>query len=294
MNYKTQKTFLRLTTVLISTAGLSLVLTFYIAFKNINNIIVAWGEAEKVTVYFDSEASSQNIEIAKQKIEAMKDVLSVNLITKEAAIQEFKAQMGGYVKDIKKDIDLVQIIPSYLEVTMKSGDSLEETIQKINKLSKKIESLDFVEEVFYGSIWIEKYAKIIEYLSSMAGFIGFILMCTTYFVISNLIKTNLFQRAKEIEVLEMIGATKSFIRKPFLIEGVLMSSIAGSLAVMIIGLVIYFINIKFASQISFFKLESVFKFINFQEVSVFMLISMGIGLGASYLNLIRFRWNSER
>ncbi|MCB0369983.1 MAG: permease-like cell division protein FtsX, partial [Bdellovibrionales bacterium] len=227
MNFNIQKTFLRFTTVLISTAGLALVLSFFLFFKNINRVVSVWGEIEKVTVYVDSEASKGEVEKLKNQIQALSEVKEVNFISKEEAIDDFKAQMAGYIQDFKKDVNLMQVVPSYFEVSVELDSSFESTVKKLNLLSQKIGKLDFVEEVSYGSIWIDKYSKLIDYISSLAGFIGIILITSTFLVISNLIKSNLYQRSKEIEVLEMIGATKSYIRKPFLKEGAVMSFLGG-------------------------------------------------------------------
>lgn len=292
MSFNAQKAFLRFTTVLITTAGLSLVLGFFLFFKNINRVINVWGEVEKVTVYLDSEVNEKDISSVIQKINTVSGVEQVKHVSKEEAVEDFKSQVAGYVKDIKKDVNLMQVIPSYLEVSIKPESSFDGTINKLNAISEKIQNFDFVEEVSYGSVWMDKYSKFIDYSSRFAFFVGSILIIATFLVISNLIKTNLYQRSKEIEVLEMIGATKSYIRKPFLIEGALMSFIGGILAIIIIGAMFLFLGSKFETQVKFFKLEEMFHFLSASEVALFLMVSLFIGFCASYINLLRFRWNS--
>lgn len=294
MNFNAQKAFLRFTTVLITTAGFSLVLGFFLFFKNINRVINVWGEVEKITVYLDSEANSQEIENTSAKISAIKGVEAVKLVSKEDAVEDFKAQVAGYVKDIKKDVNLMQIIPSYLEVSIKPDETFEGTVSKLNNISTQLQKLPFIEEVSYGSVWMDKYSKFIDYTSNFAFFVGTILVTATFLVISNLIKTNLYQRSKEIEVLEMIGATKSYIRRPFLMEGMAMSLIGGILSVGIIGIIFTLLGNKFETQVKFFKIEEMFHFLNFLEISSFLIFSMIIGLFASYINLVRFKWNGAR
>lgn len=294
MNFSAQKTFLRFTTVLITTAGLSLVLGFFLFFKNINRVINVWGEVEKVTVYLDSDVNEKDIASTIKKISSINGVELVKHVSKEEAVEDFKSQVAGYVKDIKKDVNLMQVIPSYLEVSIKPESSFDGTINKLNAISAKIQELDFVEEVSYGSVWMDKYSKFIDYTSRFAFFVGSILIIATFLVISNLIKTNLYQRSKEIEVLEMIGATKSYIRKPFLVEGVVMSFVGGLLAIVVIGGLFLILGNKFETQVKFFKLEEMFHFLSVAELLLFLSASMLIGFCASYINLIRFRWNSAQ
>lgn len=294
MNFNAQKAFLRFTTVLITTAGLSLVLGFFLFFKNINRVINVWGEVEKVTVYMDSEANQEEIKKTSDKIIQINGVQGVKLISKEEAVEDFKAQVAGYIKDIKKDVNLMQVIPSYLEVSIKPEENFEATIAKLSTISAEIQKLSFVEEVSYGSVWMDKYSQFIDYTSNFAFFVGTILITATFLVISNLIKTNLYQRSKEIEVLEMIGATKSYIRRPFLMEGMVMSLIGGSLSVAIIGIIFITLGNKFETQVKFFKIEEMFHFLTFIEMGLFLIFSMIIGLAASYINLVRFKWNGVR
>lgn len=294
MSFNTQKSFLRLTTILITTAGLALVLGFFLFFKNINRVINIWGEVEKVTVYLDSDVNEKDIGNTINKIKSLAGVEAVKHVGKEEAVEDFKAQVAGYVKDIKKDVNLMQVIPSYLEISIKPESSFDGTVNKLNMISAKIQELDFVEEVSYGSIWMDKYSKFIDYTSRFAFFVGAILIAATFLVISNMIKTNLYQRSKEIEVLEMIGATKSYIRKPFVIEGVVMSLMGGVFAIAIIGGIFFLLGSKFETQVKFFKLEDMFHFLSALEVLLFLTFSMIIGFCASYINLIRFRWNSTQ
>lgn len=292
MSFSIQKTFLRVTTVFITTAGLALILSFFLFFKNINRVINIWGEVEKMTVYLDSDVNQTDISTVINKIGIINGVESVKHISKEEAVEDFKSQVAGYIKDIKKDVNLMQVIPSYLEISIKPEPSFDATLRKLNSVSAKIQELDFVEEVSYGSIWMDKYSKFIDYFSKFALFVGSILIIATFLVISNLIKTNLYQRSKEIEVLEMIGATKSYIRKPFLIEGAIMSFLGGVLSIAIIGSVFFVLGSRFETQVKFFKLEEMFHFLSIVEMAIFLVASVLIGLFASYINLIRFRWNS--
>ncbi|MCK6596817.1 MAG: ABC transporter permease [Bdellovibrionaceae bacterium] len=292
MNFNTQKAFLKFTTVLITTAGLSLILGFFVFFKNLNRVITVWGDVEKVTAYLNSDVALDEVQEARRKIEALDHVKKVTFVTKEQAVEEFKTQVAGFLHDVKEEGSLVQLMPSYFEIEVKVNGTFDETLVAIKKMASTLEEMKVIEEVSYGSLWLDKYSQFIEYIYSFSGVIGMILVVTVFLVISNLIKSNIYQRAREIEILEIIGATKSYIRKPFLIEGLFIGLVSGIISLVLIFSLFRFFNVKFEKQISFFRIQDIFSFLSTWEIIAFMLFTSTIGLISSYINIVRFKWNS--
>ena len=292
MNFNTQKAFLKFTTILITTAGLSLILGFFVFFKNLNRVITVWGDVEKVTAYLNNDAGFSEIQETRKQIEALDHVKRVTFVTKEQAVEEFKAQVAGFLHDVKEEGSLVQLMPSYFEIEVKVNGTFDETLAAIKKMATNLEEMKVIEEVSYGSLWLDKYSQFIEYIYSFSGIIGMILVVTVFLVISNLIKSNIYQRAREIEILEIIGATKSYIRKPFLIEGVFIGLVSGTISLVLIFSIFRFFNIKFEKQISFFRIQDIFSFLSTWEIIAFLLFTSTIGFISSYINIVRFKWNS--
>lgn len=293
MSYSKQNFISKMTAIIVTCCAFSIILAFGLFYKNINHLLFVWGEVQKITVYTDSEITNTEIKKIATQIKNIKGISNSQFISQEEAIQEFKIQVAGYLNQYNKDINLSQIIPAYFEVYIHNLEDLDTTINLANEVASKIKNIEGVEEVSYGSFWVEKYTYIIRSIFSVTVFIGLILIISTAFVISNLIKAGIYQRSKEIEILEMIGATKAFIKKPFIIDGIKVSFCGFLLALGINFFSFIFLNSYFQKQISLMRMEKIFIYFGFVEIGLFMLSVIALGYLVTEFNLSRFKWNKR-
>lgn len=86
---------------------------------------------------------------------------------------------------------------------------------------EKLQGMPGVEDLQYGSDWLERFSAFMVLLKILGWSLGGLLLLATIFVISNTIRLNIFARREEIEIMRSVGATGMFIRAPFYIEGIL-------------------------------------------------------------------------
>jgi len=191
--------------------------------QNTNKVIEYLRDKYKIEVFFKDNVPIQKIEEVVASFNQIKGVRSTTLITKNDAEKIFKSQFGedimnlvGYnplpvscvVNIVKDDINKINIIPI------------------VNKLKSYVE----VGEVNYqGRIIFQiesYYQKFIRIMSLILVTVIFI----TIFTISNTVRLTIYSREKLIESLQLIGATRAFIKAPFIIEGILHGFIGTILA----------------------------------------------------------------
>ena len=191
--------------------------------QNTNKVIEYLRDKYKIEVFFKDNVPIQKVEVVVASFNQIKGVRSTTLITKNDAEKIFKSQFGedimnlvGYnplpvscvVNIVKDDINKINIIPI------------------VNKLKSYVE----VGEVNYqGRIIFQiesYYQKFIRIMSLILVTVIFI----TIFTISNTVRLTIYSREKLIESLQLIGATRAFIKAPFIIEGILHGFIGTILA----------------------------------------------------------------
>ncbi len=191
--------------------------------QNTNKVIEYLRDKYKIEVFFKDNVPIQKVEEVVASFNQIKGVRSTTLITKNDAEKIFKSQFGedimnlvGYnplpvscvVNIVKDDINKINIIPI------------------VNKLKSYVE----VGEVNYqGRIIFQiesYYQKFIRIMSLILVTVIFI----TIFTISNTVRLTIYSREKLIESLQLIGATRAFIKAPFIIEGILHGFIGTILA----------------------------------------------------------------
>ena len=144
-----------------------------------------------------------------------------------------------------------------------------------------------IDDISYGSLWTEKYFKLNQSVNAFFVFLGLILFVLSFFVISSSIKSHLFQRAKEIEILEMIGATRFYIQRPLFLESIGLVSVAFLIGLGVNSVLFYYFNSFFENQLKLLNLNQVFQFFGVLEILV--LFSAAVGMG-----LIVTRWTFSR
>lgn len=201
--------------------------------QNTNKVIEYLRDKYKIEVFFKDNVPIQKVEVVVASFNQIKGVRSTTLITKNDAEKIFKSQFGedimnlvGYnplpvscvVNIVKDDINKINIIPI------------------VNKLKSYVE----VGEVNYqGRIIFQiesYYQKFIRIMSLILVTVIFI----TIFTISNTVRLTIYSREKLIESLQLIGATRAFIKAPFIIEGILHGFIGTVLAsALLVGVLIF-------------------------------------------------------
>lgn len=287
-----QKSIQRVTAISIIGATFAVILGFYLLSKNISHILSIWGESNKLIVYLDSDSEDYIRRSTQSRLEKNILVDKVVFFSKEQAIADFNAQISGYMSGLQNDAALLQVIPPYFEVYLKTEGTLEELNAKAKAMALEVREWNGVDDVSNGSLWTEKYSRLSQSVNAFFMFLGLILFALSYFVVSSSIKSHLFQRAKEIEILEMIGATKFYIQKPIFIESLGIIAVAFVIGLGVNSALFFYFNSFFENQLKLLNLNQVFQFFNFFELVIAFGVSIGMGLLVTRLTfsrLYRFR-----
>ena len=191
--------------------------------QNTNKVIEHLRDKYKIEVFFKDNVPIQKVEEVVASFNQIKGVRSTTLITKNDAEKIFKSQFG---EDI---MNLVGYNPLPVSCVV---NIVKDDINKINinPIINKLKSYVEVDEVNYqGRIIFQiesYYQKFIRIMSLILVTVIFI----TIFTISNTVRLTIYSREKLIESLQLIGATRAFIKAPFIIEGILHGFIGTILA----------------------------------------------------------------
>ena len=191
---------------------LSIVGSLILANQNTNKIIEYLRAKYKIEVFFKEGFTDDELNNAINQIGSIKGVRSTTLISKKDAEKIFKSQFG---EDI---FDLVGFnpLPASCVVNVEK-DGIEKL--EIMPIIKRLEMLPVVDEIKYQSGLISRIESYYERFSQIAILCFILSLAISIFVISNTIRLTIFSRKNLIESFQLIGATRSFVRFPFIVEG---------------------------------------------------------------------------
>jgi cell division transport system permease protein len=159
----------------------------------------------------------------------------------------------------------------------------------IDQVSLKVKALEGIESVNYGGLNALKLIEILNSVTDSGLILVLVLGLLAIFLITNTIKMSIHSRMQEIQIMRTIGATNSFIRTPFLIEGILIGFIG---SIIPIGLTIFGYKYIFETMngvllSDIFVLRPVFPFV-FYLSYLLVLLGVSVGLLGSFISVSRY------
>ncbi len=168
-----------------------------------------------------------------------------------------------------------------LAVESRSSDAM-------RRWANRTQSIPGVVQVQYNQEWVEALAGIVRYIEVAAIIVGLILSAASVTIIANTIRLALYSRREEIEILGLIGASTTFIRVPYLLEGAALGLLGSALSLVILkaGFELFRHEIRSASR--FLGVDTLLTFFPFQMCVVLVCVGLFLGCAGSFLSLLRF------
>jgi len=255
---------------------------FVLTAENLSEMIGRWTENVRINVFLSKGTNREAAARLESLIKLSPVVSRYQFITEKQALQRFQSYYPG-MKQLTTDLD-TNPFPSSYEITVREEFQNKASVQELVALLRK-EKL--VEDVEYDQEWIDRIQFIIRFVRIIGLFFGGILMFTATFSISNVIKLMVLSRKDEIEIMRLVGATNSFIKGPFLTEGILQGLLGGIAAVVSLYLLYFGILTKVSSLNAPFFTTDLLHFLSTQMIVAVIAGGMIVGFFGSFFSVER-------
>jgi cell division transport system permease protein len=233
--------------------------------------------------FLDKNISEERLKVIDDELKKSPLVLGTQFVTAENAIKKFQErfpELKGIIKNLKNNP-----FPPSIEATFKEKSiSASET----EGLITRIGNLPGVEDVQFNQNWVERMHSFSRLSRAVGFFLGGILVLASFFIISNVIKLNVFARKDEIGILRLVGATNMFIRIPFLLEGISMGIIGGFISIILLALLINSFPLYLGASLGILNDLIAFRFLSFSQSITLIIAGAFIGFLGSMSSLARF------
>ncbi len=236
-------------TVLSISIGLSIICTFVMISLNMDSALKRWARSFGVIVYLNENINEKREEALKKYFMQDADILEVNYISKEQALEDVRKTLGGNA--IILDVFNKNPLPSSFELKLK-GNLLDPAI--ISKKVAEIERMSDIKEVQYGEKWLSSLNTISHTMKIIAVVFGCAIFIAITFITYCTIKIFFHSRKDDIETLKLLGAPRLFIRLPFLLEGLFIGALGGAISSLLLFGIYYFTSSKMVEFMPSIKL----------------------------------------
>ncbi len=263
-------------TVAVIGITLSLPAGFFVFLKNIDAISAEFRSTSQISLFMALSLSEEDARAIEAEIQTIELVSSTIFVSRDVALEDFR-QSSGFGKSI--DTLSSNPLPHTIIVEPIGGIDTFDAKNLLNQL----QAIDGVEIAKLDTEWLERLFTLLEIAERSILVLTLLFACAVLLIIGNTIRLDIQNRYQEIIVTKLIGATDSFIRRPFLYGGVWYGLFGGLLAWLIVE--IGFLSIASPLQKLTLLYQSEFGFQTFSFVDFIILVTSStlLGLAGSWI-----------
>jgi cell division transport system permease protein len=247
----------------------------YTVLESINGLANNVKSESQMSVFLVTNHNEDAVTTIKTALENNAAIKSFKFVSKEDALEQLKATSVN--SEVLNSLDNNPLPDAFfVEPNNLDADSIE-------TLKVEVSKLDGVDEVIVDGAWIKRLNYLLALGKKAMLIIVSLLAFALVAVIGNTIRMQIVTQQAEIELSRLIGATKSFVRRPFLYAGALYGFIGGLFALLITFAVIYLFNKSLAPLAAEYQTNFALNFPNFFNCVFTCLLALAAGLISAYL-----------
>ena len=256
---------------------------FFMIGENVNHVMKTVESSQEIQVFIKNDATGEEIQEIGEQIKAIEGVNKVTYVSKEEALDIMQSKVGeksyllaGYEKN--------NFLPASYKVTLTD-------LKLANDVESKINDLENIKKITSSNETMSKLLGIANGIRYVTAAILVALVIGSVFIIANTIKLTVYARRREISIMKYVGATNSFIRWPFVVEGIIIGIVSACISVLVIGGIYKVVAAKLLESsliksigITLVGFGDMFNLI----ILVYLLLGIGIGVLGSSLSMKKY------
>ena len=205
-------------------------------------------ENMQISVMMKQEVSEDDAYEFKEKLDKETFIKNTEFISKEQGMQEMAQMLGEDFLDVFE----VSPIPASINVTLEAEYVSADSLKLVSGI---ISESDLVDSVEYQTSLVDALNANLRKISLiLAVFIG-LLLFISFVLINNTVRLSVFSRRFTIHTMKLVGATRSFIRAPFLVQSAFQGIFAAFIAIIILVGMLFFMKSEFSQLFEIFRLD---------------------------------------
>lgn len=194
--------------------------------SSLNEVVDRWTQKVSVTFFL---ADGLEPHIRESLVNRLRDdpaVESIEVVSREQALDRFRTLFRD-LRTLPDDLG-ENPFPASLEVALRAA---RQSPDEVRRLVQEFEKAPGVQEVQYDLLWIERLSTAARLVRGVGALLGGILVLAGVFTISNVIRLTVYARQDELDIMRLVGATRGYVKGPFVVEGMLQGGLGGLVSV---------------------------------------------------------------
>jgi cell division transport system permease protein len=191
----------------------------------LSGLVTRWTETVQVIVYLEDRLEPRVRESLENRLRDDPAVASLQYVSRELALERFRAMFRD-LSSLPEDLG-ENPFPASLEVNLRPE---RQSAAEVERLARAFRGGPGVREIQYDLLWIERLSTGVRLVRAVGAFLGGVLVLAAVFTISNVIRLTIYAREDELDIMRLVGATRAYVKGPFVTEGVIQGGLGGLVA----------------------------------------------------------------
>lgn len=274
--------WLSLATTLIIILTLIIISVFTFMALIVNKTATSLREKVDLVVYLKDSDSDEQIKALGEIIESRSEVVSVKYISKDEALRRWQERYSTdeTLKNAVSETD--NPLPRSIEIKTKEA----EQISKVADFLQNEDYAPLISQLSYekNKTLIDRLVSITSFIKKLGSGLSLLFMIISIFVVYNAIKITIFARSQELEIMRLVGATDSYVRLPFVFEGIMYGLLASIVTALILLLTYRFLNAPLSTYLNNigYDVSAFIRLSVYQVIGLQFLVSILLGIFCSF------------
>lgn len=266
-------------TMLVLGVSLALPASLYIVLKNTETASQNWSTPAEINLFLKKEMSETRYQNLMKRLNNYKEIEQIEYISKSEGMVNFSRTSGfnAALKFLDKNP-----LPAVIVVTPKP---YYRTAIAAQELLVKLEREAEVQQGKLDITWLSRLDGVIDLFSDVVWLLSILLIIAVLLITGNTIRLNILSQRAEIEVMKLVGATNSFIQRPFLYTGFWYGIIGGLLAWLVSSLMLYWIEGAVLNLTQLYHTDFIMEGLVISEVVILLLVAVIMGLSSAAMSV---------
>jgi cell division transport system permease protein len=207
----------------------------YVMLDNLERLSAGWDRGAQASLFLKRNVTEAGAHKLAQQIRAMSSVAGVDYLSREAALTEFK-KLSGFGTALNA-LDS-NPLPAVLVVRLAVADNP----AAVEPLMATLAGLPGVDLAQLDIEWLRRLAALLQLAERAVAILAALLSLAVLLIIGNTIRLAVVNRQTEIEIVQLVGGTPGFVRRPFLYSGLLQGLLGGLLAWLLVEISLLLLN----------------------------------------------------
>lgn len=192
---------------------------------NIDRALTDVEEQVEIVAYLQDGTSSTQARLARDEVQSYPEVAEVTYVTKVEALHNASRELTEF-SDVFSDLQ-VNPLPASLEVEL--GPEHRDS-KSVDEVVGRLRGYEFVEDVRYGRDWVQRVFALRRAAGVAAAVLGGAFALAAVLLTGTTVRMAILARSEAISIMQTVGATEGYIRRPFLLEGLITGLAGGAVA----------------------------------------------------------------